>query len=228
MTSEGVGGALTLALSAGNGRVLRAHETDLPSITLAGWQGILPGRPSSLDSVIFDRLDFRAAQLQGINLKQAYLSSVNFSSAKLYGADLQFAHLQNSDMRWADASFATLDGARMQGSLLNYTIFFGANLFLVDLRGANLDGTKLHYAYLNGAKLQGARLINIEFNEDTDFTGAVIDLTTVIAVATLKQGLYNSEERDFPDDFIVDTEKTALLLAALKERGLVIPEGYGF
>jgi uncharacterized protein YjbI with pentapeptide repeats len=222
-----VGGALTLALSAGNGQVLRAHKTDLPRITLAGGQGMLPGRASMGATVVFDGLDFQSAQLQGINLNQAYLSSINFSSAKLFGADLQFTHLQGADLRWADARFSTFDGARMQGALLNDAAFFGARLFVVDLRGASLDGTMLQSAYLNGAKLEGARLLNIRFDENTDFTGASIDNSTIIAIAKLKQGLYNSAEQNYPEDFIVDEERTSILRSELMARGLVLPQGYG-
>lgn len=223
LTSEGVGSALTLALSEGNGKILRAHARDLPHITLAGWQGMLPGRSSVANSVMLDGLDLQSAQLQGISLRQSFLSKTDLSSAKLFGANLEFSHLQCSDLRWVDARFSTFNGARMQGAILDGAIFIGADLFVVDLRGASLDGARLQSAYLNGAKLEGARLLNIGYDDDTDFTNVSVDASTVVAVAILKSGLYNSSERKYPDDFIVDEAKTTLLQSALAQKGLILP-----
>ena len=222
LTSEGIGSALTLALSEGNGRILRVHAEDLPHITLAGWQGTLPGRKAATNTIVFDELDLQGAQLQGINLSQAFLSKVNLSSSKLFGADLGFVHLQCADLRWAEAHFAIFSGARMQGACLDGASFFGSEMMLVDLRGASLDGTRLQSASLNGAKLEGARLINIGFNDSTDFTGASADSATVIAVAALKPGLHNSADRQYPEDFIVNVEETRRLQESLARKGLIL------
>lgn len=223
LTSDGVGSAVTLALSEGNGQILRAHAGDLPHITLAGWQGMLPGRSSLANSVVFDGLDLQSAQLQGINLAQAFLSEIKLSSAKLFGANLGFAHLQCSDLRWVDARFSTFNGARMQGAILDGATFIGADLFVVDLRGASLDGTRLQSAHLNGAQLEGARLLNIGYDEGTDFTSASVDAATIVAVAKLKSGLYNSAEQRYPEDFVVDEEETLRLRSALALKGLILP-----
>lgn len=224
LTSEGVGSALTLVLSGRNGQILRSNAVDLPHIALAGWQGMLPGRNYVESNVVFDGLDFQGAQLQGINLKQGYLAKICLLSAKLFGADLAFSHLQGADLRWVDARFANLNGARMQGALLNGGIFVGADLLVVDLRGASLDGAQLQSASLNGAKLEGARLLNIVIDDYTDFTSATVDKSTIVAVASLKPGLHNSQDQKFPDDFVVDEKETFMLLEKLAKKGLVLPQ----
>jgi uncharacterized protein YjbI with pentapeptide repeats len=220
ITSEGVGGALTQTMSDGNGQILREHANDLPRITLAGWNGTLPSSRNRLNNLVLDGLNFQRAQLQGINMRQASCSRVDLSAAKLFGADFSFAHMQRSDLRWMEAPFSIFNGARMQGSLLDGAILLGADLFVTDLRGASLDGARLQSACLNGAKLEGARLLNIQYDQETDFSNATADKTTIIAVATPKIGLHNSSGLRFPDDFDINQEETNRLKVVLQKKGL--------
>lgn len=75
-------------------------------------------------------LDLAAADLHGMDLRDAILKSAKLRGADLHDADLRNASLNSSDMRDCDLRNADLRGANMHRTLL-----IGA-----DLRGAKLAG----------------------------------------------------------------------------------------
>jgi len=120
-----------------------------------------PGPGVNWRRCVFDRLEFKNADLTGAELRDASflradLSGTGFAEAKAFrakfintvltGASFPLADLREADMtkaHLADADLATADLRR-------------ARLFGADLRGADLTGAKLEGADLTGADLTGA------------------------------------------------------------------------
>jgi len=73
------------------------------------------------------------ANLEGVDLKDAYLEGAN-----LYRANLRYANLGGANLEGAFLYLANLEGANLEGAYLS-----GANLERANLEGANLEGTIL-------------------------------------------------------------------------------------
>jgi|GEM_PF-643683 len=95
--------------------------------------------------------NFKAVDLQGIDLSNSILVFSDFGGANLKGAQLSGAKLGGANLSQVDLS----------GSWL-----YEADLKCCDLTNANLSGAKLSHAQLQGAKLTGADL--------STFWGAVV------------------------------------------------------
>ena len=95
----------------------------------------------------------KCANLQGADLRDAYLQC-----ADLRGADLQRADLQCADLRGVYLQRADLRGADLRGADLQDAGLQGADLQGVDLRGADLQDAGLQDADLRDADLRGAHL----------------------------------------------------------------------
>ena len=122
---------------------------------------------------IFEKGNFRYADLSGVNFRKAYLKGASLSHAALQQAFLQQANLEQAllsgallhqaelvgailnraDLEDADLSQAILEGAQLQGANLSEARLQGANL-----RGANLSRADLTHAVWSGTDLRGARL----------------------------------------------------------------------
>ena len=76
--------------------------------------------------------------------------------ADLQGADLRGAYLQCADLRGADLRGAYLRGAYLRGADLRGADLQGAYLRGADLRGADLRDADLRGAYLRGVKIKTA------------------------------------------------------------------------
>ena len=88
------------------------------------------------------------ANLRGVNLRYADLSStdlrgVNLRYADLRSTDLRSADLRSADLRSTDLRSADLRSADLRGANLKY-----ANLSYANLRGANLRDANLDYSCL--------------------------------------------------------------------------------
>ncbi|MEL7026934.1 MAG: pentapeptide repeat-containing protein, partial [Pseudomonadota bacterium] len=126
--------------------------------------------------------NLRGAQLQRANLSEAQLQEASLYRAQLDGANLDGAQLQEASLYWARLEGANLDGARLEGADLSQARLEGANLFRARLEGANLFGARLEGANLSQARLEGADLSKAQFDEKTDFTGAIVQCTAVRSV----------------------------------------------
>jgi len=94
----------------------------------------------------------KPCNLEGANLKDAYLYGAN-----LEGANLKGAYLYGANLAGAYLKDASLEGANLKGAYLYGANLEGANLEGAYLYGANLEGANLKGAYLDGANLKGAK-----------------------------------------------------------------------
>jgi uncharacterized protein YjbI with pentapeptide repeats len=121
------------------------------------------------------------ANLQGIDLQDAYLQGIDLQDANLRGVDLQDANLRGVDLRDVDLQDANLRGANLEGANLQYANLEGANL-----EGANLRGVDLQYANLRDVTLNWqshALLSEILIREAEDHVGRRM-LAGLIAIST--------------------------------------------
>ncbi|MEM9119189.1 MAG: pentapeptide repeat-containing protein [Cyanobacteria bacterium P01_F01_bin.56] len=129
------------------------------------------------------------ARLAGANLERARLDRANLEGARIEGARIEGANLVQSNLTGARLDRAILDRANLEEVNLDR-----ANLVCTSLEGANLGGANLVEAILAGAILVGANLskadlVNISWDEDTNWEG-VTGLESALNVPTaLKQQL---------------------------------------
>ncbi|SEU24388.1 Uncharacterized protein YjbI, contains pentapeptide repeats [Nonomuraea wenchangensis] len=133
------------------------------------------------------RIRVPGAELSGLNLGVAVLTSADLSGARLSGANLDHADLTRADLRgalldgaalpYAVLFMADLGGADLDGADLRGADLFQADLGRSSLRGADLRGVDLFGADLRGADLRGADLTGASLS-GADLRGA--DLRTAI------------------------------------------------
>lgn len=185
-------------------------------------------------------INFRQANLIGINLSGADVRKINLSKADLRGADLKEAHLDETNLkgtqldeadlskaslRSVDLSNAKLNGAKLNGAYLEkanlrFTRFKGADLRRAnlsdahlesaDLSGADLRGSSLYYAALNKANLTGANLTRANLAE-ANLTGANLKN------ANLKQAHMNQANLSEANLNGADLRGASLIEAYLRE-----------
>ncbi|MFF0770689.1 pentapeptide repeat-containing protein [Nonomuraea wenchangensis] len=117
----------------------------------------------NLGVAILTSADLRGARLSGANLDHADLTRADLRGALLDGAVLPYAVLFMADLGGADLHGADLRGADLfqtdlGKSSLRRADLRGVDLFEADLRGADLRGADLTGASLSGADLRGANL----------------------------------------------------------------------
>lgn len=222
-----LGEALTWALAANYGQTLRDHAVDLPNMMLTGLNTRLPAlqQPDVAlhQAIDLEGLNLRGIQLQGADLWLAQMQGADLFKAHLEGANLALARLQGTKLISARLQGADLNGAQMQGADLSSAQLQGASLLVANLKAANLANAQLQGASLNAALLQGALLLNVAISDKTDFQGAECDGNTRVAVASLKPNTYTWSASTFPNDHIVDEEKSVILRKYLIDRGLKLP-----
>jgi hypothetical protein len=128
--------------------------------------------------------DLSSANLEGANLKGAYLfdanlDGANLSEANLKGAYLFDANLFKANLKGANLSEADLNGAYLYRTKLIGASLLGANLSEANLEGADLERANLKVANLLGANLKGARL------EGVFLSGATVNKRTISNIDTL-------------------------------------------
>ena len=106
------------------------------------------GRKEMSDSSVKPGVDWRGADLRGVNmagvtLQHADLRATSLAGVNFTGSDLSYADFRGANVQGAVFQNASLYGAKMQGITAQQADFRGA-----DLRQANLGG-----AYLEGAML---------------------------------------------------------------------------
>jgi Pentapeptide repeats (8 copies) len=98
--------------------------------------------------------------LQGINLRGAYLYRANFGLSDLSGADLSGAYLKIGAL-----GCAILRGSKMRGTILKQAILRMADLTDSDLTDANLAGARLMEANFTRVNLTAAILTNADLTD---------------------------------------------------------------
>lgn len=94
-----------------------------------------------------EQLDFKEANLRGVDLNGLNLCYADFRGANLSKADLSVADLYHADLSYSNLREANL---------------WGADLTDADLRGANLTGADLRKADLMRTDLTGADLRKVD------------------------------------------------------------------
>jgi uncharacterized protein YjbI with pentapeptide repeats len=121
-----------------------------------------------------DWIKLTRQNLQGINLRGAYLYRANFGLSDLTGADLSGAYLKSAAL-----GCAILKNARLRGAVLTLSILRMTDLSHSDLTDANLIGARLMEANLTKVDLSEALLI------DADMTGAIGEYKSMNIYSTL-------------------------------------------
>jgi len=148
---------------------------------LDAWQA--PGLP--LPTLAADLLDFRGADLTGLDLGEAYLFNATLAGVSRVKTNLAKANLNGADLRLANFTSADLYKAEADECLADSAIFRDANLFAVnfgrarlvecDFRGATLNSVRLRRADVSAANLRAASLPDARFGDGempTVLTGA--------------------------------------------------------
>jgi hypothetical protein len=100
------------------------------------------------------------ANLEGADLRRAYLQGANLIGADLREANLREANLEGANLRRANLIGADLIGANLRGAYLQGANLIGADLREANLREANLEGANLIGADLEGVKSPPTSLLN--------------------------------------------------------------------
>lgn len=109
-------------------------------------------------------IDFSDAVLDGVNLKEAILTSCNFKNATLSKADLSSADLSGAVLKDVDASESIFAGADLRGADLRDAVFDQADLRHSRLDGCNAENTSFCEADLTGASLTNSRCRAADFS----------------------------------------------------------------
>ena len=151
----------------------------------ASFEGVfLRGRSLRFADLSESRL--YAADMIGVDLRQATLFNTQFQGANMFVAQLQGANMQGAQMQGADMQSAQMQGADMsnaqiQGADMRCAQMQGANMSNVQLQGANMmaaqmQGTNMENAQMQGADMRSARIWQTSFQETqfdlTDLRGA--------------------------------------------------------
>ncbi|MDY6780970.1 MAG: pentapeptide repeat-containing protein [Cyanobacteriota bacterium] len=142
-----------------------------------------------IDSAIFAGIelispDFSSSKLNRVYFSRAYLLNANFSGADIKSTDYSGAYLNLANFRAAD-----LTDSRFKGADLTGADFRKAKLCDTDFRGADLCCTKLEGTNLKGANVAGADLVDILWDEDTNWEGVQGLETAVNVPEALKRKL---------------------------------------
>jgi hypothetical protein len=124
------------------------------------------------------------------DLSRAQFNDVRVAEINLVQANLYSTTLRNSDLRRARLGEANLGRADLTEAVLAEANLIGANLAEADLSGANLRNAQLSKADVSGANLQrvaldGAIMIDLKFDAETDVRGIKIDLPRALYIGQI-------------------------------------------
>ena len=165
-------------------------------------------RDLDASGIRLDHAFLRYTDLEGIWMRDAFLSD-----ASLRKANLGHAYLTKTDLSHANLRKANLGGARLRKANLSRTHLDGADLrgaYLngADLRDADLRDAYLGNAHLNGANLSGADLRGVNMNNETDLRGTKLQgakyNTKVIHEKDAQGKLVTVEPTQWPQGFDPD------------------------
>ena len=140
--------------------------TDLTGVSLifANLHGSFINEQTRLDSKwrlvwdILNNTNISERNLNGCNLRAAYLKRASLERAEIVGTDLTGAILEKSDLRQANLEKAILWAANLSGADLRQT-----NLSEADLSKSNLSGADLRQANLSQTNLTDANVEKTTF-----------------------------------------------------------------
>jgi uncharacterized protein YjbI with pentapeptide repeats len=149
------------------GAILIGTDLTGANLIFANLHGSFISEQTRLDPkwrLVWDILNIDRSErnLNGYDLRAAYLKLASLEKAELVGTDLTGAILEKSDLRQANFEKA---------------ILWAANLSGADLRQANLSGADLRQANLSQTNLSGADLRQANLSQ-TNLTDANVEKTT--------------------------------------------------
>lgn len=152
---------------------------------------------TNLHQAILKNANLTGADLTEANLSGANLLAASLSRVNAIGTQFKFAELERSDWREADLSGADFSGAKLQDAnfsdtKLAGTNFRGTNLHNVNFRNADLKMTDLRGADLEGADFQGAIFVAAKINRPDAF----VQSATKLAMGTRVQGVNFSKAKN--------------------------------
>jgi len=110
-------------------------------------------------------VNLNGADLTSAVLKRANLRNAELNKAELFKANLQEAHLVDANLRGAFLGNANLQEANLKNANLRGAYLGNANLREANLGNANLRGALLQYANLQEANLKNANLREANLND---------------------------------------------------------------
>ena len=117
-----------------------------------------------LDKVLERHQHWLRKDSRGWRNMRAVLDGKNLDGLNLRGAWLDCASLNNASLKWACLNDASLKGASLNGACLNWASLIDAHLDGASLNWASLDEASLDGASLDGASFGGATLNGVSLN----------------------------------------------------------------
>lgn len=119
----------------------------------------------SLANAQLNKINFRQAIVEGVNLSRVKMDEANLSDAEFFLTDLSKAHLVSANL-----CEATLDAVNLSGALLMGANLSGASLLMTNLSKAILLGANLSGAYFNQTNLREADLTGANLKDAIDIS----------------------------------------------------------
>lgn len=113
---------------------------------------------ANLQETLLANTEFVGATLEGVDLSISDLNGAGLGDAFLFQANLSRAELKSADLSQAILVRANLSGANLEGATLDGAFLVRTNLRGANLRNATLSGTNLNEANLSAANLEGVDL----------------------------------------------------------------------
>lgn len=138
-----------------SGKVFK-EEIDLSNLDLSG----IKLNDVSLFRAHFNGSNLDGSAMQRTNLQYATFNPLESKAASLQAVDLRNAYLENAEFREADLTAALFQGelGHLLPAYLDKTDFRHANLWLSDFKGCYFYGTKLEGTFIRGADIHKAHL----------------------------------------------------------------------
>jgi hypothetical protein len=163
--------------------------------TWNAWRQEQPDIRPDLSSV-----NFRGADLGGVNFSDANLSDAKLRDVNLKEANLKKADLREADLSGADLTRAELGGAYLYRADLIGTRLIGANLNEANIIDATLIGADLRGADLSSADIRQANLMNADLSDVTGLECESLQRASNWQLATRTPELDCGEPRRPQDD----------------------------
>jgi Pentapeptide repeats (8 copies) len=104
-----------------------------------------PIPPASRDTPSPGRVDYRGADIRGMNMSHLDLPYADFRGSDCRGVNFSYSNLPYSDWR----------GAKVDGANFQYTILYGAKM-----QGIEADGTDFRHSDMRLSNMAGAYYVN--------------------------------------------------------------------
>ncbi len=137
-------------------------------------------RHANLAGVDLSRTNLRLLSFHGADLRKAKLRSSNLVMTQLQGANLKWANLQQANLTTAQLQNAILWKAQLQNAVLvnsqlQNAVLREAHLENADLRGAQLQGVNFDMACLDNADLRGSTITQEQLQVAKSHLGAKLN-----------------------------------------------------